>query len=85
MADETFVMQFAIVIESGSHDFSAFAPDLPGCIATGKTLRQVRDNMRKAIEAHIASMIDDGDPLPAYDSFGETISIQIVALPAPRE
>lgn len=55
---------FAIVIESGSRNFSAFAPDLPG---------------------YVASMIADGDPLPAYDSFGETIAIEIVTLPTPRE
>lgn len=78
-------MHFAIVIESGLHNFSAYVPDLPGCVATGKTLRQVRDNMRGAIEMHVASMIADGDPLPAYDSFGETIAIEIVTLPTPSE
>ncbi len=66
-------MRYAIVIESGPNNYSAYVPDLPGCIATGKTLDIVRANMRGAMEMHIGAMVEDGDLLPEYESFGETV------------
>jgi predicted RNase H-like HicB family nuclease len=57
-------VRYAIVIESGAGNFSAYAPDLPGCIATGKTLIEVKRNMRDAIAFHLAGMRGDGDEIP---------------------
>lgn len=56
--------RFLIIIESGSRNYSAYVPDLPGCIATGRTLEEVEKNMREAIEMHIQGMIEDGEPIP---------------------
>ncbi len=44
--------------------FSAYAPDLPGCIATGRTLNETREQMRGAIEFHLRGLREDGDPIP---------------------
>ena len=56
--------KFAVVIEEGPHNFSAYVPDLPGCISTGKTLAEVERNIREAIEFHIEGLVEDGDPIP---------------------
>ncbi len=45
--------RFLIIIEQGSHNYSAYVPDLPGCIATGKTVEEVKANMREAIKMHL--------------------------------
>lgn len=57
-------MRYAMIIETGKQNYSAYLPDLPGCIATGKTLDEVRERMREAIELHLAGMREDGLPIP---------------------
>ena len=57
-------MRYAVVIESGPGNFSAYVPDLPGCIATGKTLEEVLGNIRAAAEFHLEGMRQDGLPIP---------------------
>ncbi len=57
-------MRYAVVIESGPGNFSAYVPDLPGCIATGKTLEEVLSNIRSAAEFHLKGMRQDGLPIP---------------------
>ncbi len=69
-------MRLAIVITSGPRNYSAYVPDLPGCVATGRTLEEVRSNIRSALDMHVRAMIDDGDALPESESFGETMEIQ---------
>ena len=56
--------KFAVVIEEGPKNYSAYVPDLPGCVSTGQTLAEVEKNIREAIEYHIEGMIEDGDPIP---------------------
>jgi len=53
-----------MIIETGDANYSAYLPDLPGCVATGKTLDEVRQRMREAIELHLAGMREDGLPVP---------------------
>ena len=57
-------MKYAIVIEKASHNYSAYVPDLPGCISTGHTLDEVRRNILEAIELHLEGMRNDGEPIP---------------------
>jgi predicted RNase H-like HicB family nuclease len=58
-------MQYAVVIESApGSNYSAYVPDLPGCVATGDTLDEVRRNIREAIQFHLLGMREDGDPIP---------------------
>jgi predicted RNase H-like HicB family nuclease len=64
--------RFLVVYEHGKRNFSGFAPDIPGCISTGKTLTEMRRMMREALETHLQWMADDGDPLP----FPKTRSVE---------
>lgn len=57
-------MQYRIVIEKTSRNYSAFVPDLPGCVATGTTKEEVIRQIRQAIEFHIESLRENGDPVP---------------------
>ena len=57
-------MKFAVVIEKAESNYSAFVPDLPGCIATGSTLEEVENQIREAIEFHIEGMRQDGEEIP---------------------
>jgi predicted RNase H-like HicB family nuclease len=57
-------MRYVMIIETGKKNYSAYLPDLPGCIATGKTVEEVRQRMREAIELHLAGMREDGLPIP---------------------
>ena len=57
-------MQYAIVIEKGEHNYSAYVPDLPGCVATGATLGEVKRQILEAIDFHIAGLREDGLPVP---------------------
>ncbi|MBA3754258.1 MAG: type II toxin-antitoxin system HicB family antitoxin [Nitrospira sp.] len=57
-------MQYAIVIEKAENNFSAYVPDLPGCVATGVTVEEVETQIREAIEFHLEGLRDDGLPMP---------------------
>ena len=56
--------KYLIIIETGERNCSAYAPDLPGCIATGGTIKEAKRNMTEAIEAHLQFMRETGDPIP---------------------
>ena len=58
-------MEYTIVIEQTPRNFSAFAPDLPGCVATGATRDEVIAEMSAAIALHIESLREHREPLPA--------------------
>ena len=61
-------MDYLIVIETTPTGYSAYVPDLPGCVATGKTTDQVRSRMRSAIEFHIDGLREGGFPVPKPNS-----------------
>lgn len=61
-------MRYAIVIEKAVGNYSAYVPDLPGCIATGDTVEETEQAIREAIEIHLAGMREDGDPIPPPSS-----------------
>ena len=66
-------MRYAMIIERGDRNFSAYLPDLPGCIATGKTIDEVRKNMTEAIELHLDGMREDGLPIPEPTSLADYV------------
>lgn len=57
-------MKFAIVIEKAGANYSAFVPDLPGCIATGVSVEAVESDIREAIKFHLEGLIEDGESIP---------------------
>ena len=66
-------MRYAIVIEKANANYSAYVPDLPGCIATAATIREVEDEIRAAIRFHIDGLKEDGIPVPAPTSIAEYV------------
>jgi predicted RNase H-like HicB family nuclease len=68
-------MRYAIVIEKGDHNYGAYVPDLPGCIAAGDTVSQVQQLIREAIELHLAGMREDGVPIPPPSSQVDYIDV----------
>jgi len=68
--------RFLIVIEKANGNYSAYSPDLPSCVATGKTIEETKRNMHKAIEMHIQGLIEDKMPIPEPDSFAKYITIK---------
>lgn len=56
--------RYAVVIEKGENNLSAYVPDLPGCIATGKTVAEIERNIREAIAFHVEGMLEDGETVP---------------------
>jgi len=67
--------RFLIVIEKANGNYSAYSPDLPGCIATGKTKDQAAKKMHEAIELHIQGLKEDHLPIPKAHAFAEYIAI----------
>jgi len=57
-------MKYPVIYETTPNGFSAYAPDLPGCVAAGTTLAETRDLISGAIALHIAGMREDGEPVP---------------------
>jgi predicted RNase H-like HicB family nuclease len=66
-------MRYAIVIEKADGNYSAYVPDLPGCVATGPTVEAVEQDIRDAIRFHIAGLKADGLPIPAPTSIAEYV------------
>ncbi len=58
-------MRYPVIVEQGEHNFSAYAPDLPGCVATGATVDETRRNIEEAIAFHLDGMREDALPIPA--------------------
>ena len=56
--------RFLVVIEKADGNYSAYSPDLPGCVATGKTRDQVARNMHEAIDMHVRGLLEDKQPVP---------------------
>jgi len=67
--------KFLIVIENAGANFSAYSPDLPGCIATGATREETEQNMLEAIQLHIEGMREDNLPIPESSSFAEVVLV----------
>ena len=66
-------MRYAMIIEQGERNYSAYLPDLPGCIATGKTIEELKLRMSEAIGLHLRGMREDGLPIPEPTSLAEYV------------
>ena len=67
--------RFLIVIEKANGNFSAYSPDLPGCIATGATRQEAERNMHEAVRMHISGLVEDGLPIPESESLSEYVAV----------
>lgn len=66
-------MRYAIVIEKAEENFSAYVPDLPGCVATAPTVKDVEREIREAIRLHLEGMKEDGVAIPKPTSLAEYV------------
>jgi predicted RNase H-like HicB family nuclease len=66
-------MRYAVVIEKATENYSAYVPDLPGCVATGGTLEIIEHEIRDAIRFHIDGLREDGLPVPQPTSIAEYV------------
>jgi predicted RNase H-like HicB family nuclease len=66
---------YAVVIEKASSNYSAYVPDLPGCVATGATVEETVSILRQAIEMHLEGMREDGLPSPEPESLVEYLEV----------
>ena len=72
-------MRYAVVIEKAEGNYSAYVPDLPGCIATGATVSEVESEIREAIAFHIEGMREDGIAIPPGESQVEYVDVELAA------
>ena len=66
-------MRYAVVIEKANGNYSAYVPDLPGCVATGETVAAVESEIRDAIRFHIDGLKEDGLPVPEPTSIADYV------------
>ena len=68
-------MRYAVVIEQAGNNYSAYVPDLPGCVATGSTIQEVEAQIREAIAFYLDGLREDGVPLPHPASHVEYVEV----------
>ena len=67
--------EYTVIYEHGKRNWSAYVPDLPGCIATGRTQKIVERRIREAIEFHIEGMMLDKEPIPKPSTVAGTVCV----------
>ncbi|HEY7060587.1 MAG TPA: type II toxin-antitoxin system HicB family antitoxin [Chloroflexota bacterium] len=73
-------MRYVVVLEEGPTSWGAYVPDLPGCVAVGKSREEVERLIREAVHLHLDTMREDGDPIPAPGTW--TITVDVDDAPA---
>ena len=73
-------MRYTVVYEKGENNWSAFSPDVPGCIATGKDRQETEQNFKEALEFHLEGLLEDGDPIPEPVTEVGTVDVRLPQL-----
>jgi predicted RNase H-like HicB family nuclease len=68
--------RFLVVIEKANGNYSAYSPDLPGCVATGRTVQETENNISEAIEMHVKGLVEDRLPVPDSHTTAEYIVVK---------
>jgi predicted RNase H-like HicB family nuclease len=68
-------MRYAIIIEKAESNYSAYVPDLPGCIATGLTIQEVEQQIKEAIDFHLEGLRENGLPIPKSTTLCEYVEV----------
>ncbi len=69
-------MRYAVVIEKSERNYSAYVPDLPGCVSVGDTLDEVKSEIREAIAFHLEGLREDGSPIPPPSTEAEYVEVE---------
>ena len=72
-------MKYAVIYEKTNVGYSAYAPDLPGCIAAGDTIEETAQLMREAIDMHLAGMREDGESIPTPTTVAAMLPVEPAA------
>ena len=72
-------LKYAVIFERAENNWAAYVPDLPGCISTGKTLEETERNIREAIQGHLKTMHDFGQPVPPPTSLAKEVEVMPAA------
>jgi predicted RNase H-like HicB family nuclease len=75
-------VRYAVVIEWAGTNYSAYVPDLPGCVSTGRTVEETTRNIEEAVGLHLQGMQEDNDPIPEPTTIVTTISVGLPGRPA---
>ncbi len=67
--------RFLIVVERANGNYSAYSPDLPGCVATGESREEVERNMHEVVQMHVQGLREGNLPIPESQSFAEYIAV----------
>lgn len=70
-------MKYAVVIEKAPKNYSAYVPDVPGCIATGPTVAETKRLLAEAIELHLESMVENGQSIPAAETVTDQVEVHV--------
>ena len=70
---------YAVIFEQAEDNWAAYVPDLPGCISTGKTIEETERNIREAIEGHLKTLREFGDPIPRPTSVAKAVEVSAAA------
>lgn len=68
-------VKYAVIFERGEGNWAAYVPDLPGCMSTGETLEETKQNIREAIQGHLETLRQFGDPIPEPSSLAGEVEI----------
>jgi len=67
--------KYLVIYEKTRNNYSAYSPDIPGCVATGKTRKEVEKNIKEALSFHIGGLAEDGLPLPEPAAFTDYVEV----------
>lgn len=71
--------EYTVIYEAGPHNWSAYVPDVPGCVTTGKTREETERNMQEALVGHLALMQESGEPIPEPTTDAGKIRVPVAA------
>ena len=69
--------RFLVVIERAKGNYSAYSPDLPGCVATGKSIAETERRMHQAIQMHVQGLVEDGTTVPLPHALSEYMAVSV--------
>lgn len=72
-------VKYAVIFEQAKTNWAAYVPDLPGCMTTGRTLEETKSNIREAIQGHLETLRQFGDPIPEPSSLAGEIEVSTAA------
>ncbi len=74
---KTKIIEYAVIYECGEKNWSAYVPDLPGCVACGDTLQETEELIKEAIELHLEVLKEEGKPIPEPSTIVGKVSVNI--------